>query len=187
MTKLKNEQESLLTPIKFVDKKIIGKKRPFLAEIWLYKCKCGKEKEICKRDVVRNNTLSCGCLQKQNHFKLKSGESCFTVLYTQYKGRAKHKNIAFLLSKEEFRNLVIRNCYYCGREPNNKVMRKNYSGEFIYNGIDRINNDQGYVLQNCVTCCIMCNKGKSSLSQNEFLDWIEKVYFHRILAFKRIE
>ncbi len=31
--------------------------------IWLFRCACGKEKEIIMRNVFHENTVSCGCLR----------------------------------------------------------------------------------------------------------------------------
>lgn len=32
--------------------------------IWLWRCDCGREKEILLADVLRGHTLSCGCLRR---------------------------------------------------------------------------------------------------------------------------
>jgi len=47
-----------------------------------------------------------------------------------------------------------------------------------YNGIDRINNERGYLKENCVAACFKCNKMKSDYTQEEFLDHIKKIYNH---------
>ena len=43
-------------------------------------------------------------------------------------------------------------------------------------GIDRVNNNIGYVLNNCVSCCKFCNSAKLDRTLIEFRDWIKKVY-----------
>ena len=44
-----------------------------------------------------------------------------------------------------------------------------------FNGVDRENNDTGYVPGNCVSCCKMCNYMKKSLSVEVFIRRIEHI------------
>lgn len=44
------------------------------------------------------------------------------------------------------------------------------------NGIDRIDSSKGYTIDNCVSCCPLCNQMKSNIDQNMFLTQIEKIY-----------
>jgi len=46
----------------------------------------------------------------------------------------------------------------------------------IYNGIDRVDNAIGYLTDNCVACCKVCNRAKLQMSKNEFFDHIKKIY-----------
>lgn len=80
------------------------------------------------------------------------------------KAKARGKN--WSLSKHETAALIVQNCSYCGSEPN------------PYNGIDRINSELGYDLQNTTTCCFTCNSAKGNKTVDEFQDWIEKAYKH---------
>jgi len=43
-------------------------------------------------------------------------------------------------------------------------------------GIDRMNNEVGYIITNVVPCCKICNWCKSNLTIQEFREWINKVY-----------
>ncbi len=43
-------------------------------------------------------------------------------------------------------------------------------------GIDRMDNNIGYVLSNCVTCCGQCNIFKLNLSITDFLIHINKIH-----------
>ena len=45
----------------------------------------------------------------------------------------------------------------------------------IINGIDRINNDIGYTIENSLTCCKICNYAKNTMSMREFIAWLEKI------------
>lgn len=82
-----------------------------------------------------------------------------------YKRAAKKRNIGWLLSDDEFKQYWQQPCYYCGIDI-----------ETI--GIDRIENDKGYFVENCVPCCTICNSMKMSLSQYEFTNKIKKIITH---------
>jgi hypothetical protein len=95
----------------------------------------------------------------------------------------KLRGLDFLLTREEFRQLTSQNCYYCNSEPSKIFYNtaslteeaKENSG-YVHNGIDRIDNTKGYILDNCVPCCITCNRMKFTLSQQEFIEHIRKIY-----------
>lgn len=93
----------------------------------------------------------------------------FKEMYHNYEVRITRKNKSFNLSKDEFYILTQNNCYYCGASPKNKQRN------FIYNGIDRMDSAIGYELSNCVPCCKHCNVCKSTMSVNEFYDWVSRV------------
>lgn len=46
---------------------------------------------------------------------------------------------------------------------------------FLYNGIDRINNDNGYIAGNVVACCFPHNRMKGKLSQSKFIELVFKM------------
>lgn len=50
------------------------------------------------------------------------------------------------------------------------------------NGIDRIDSEVGYTKENTVPCCKYCNTAKNTMSYNEFIEWIKRVYKHSITA-----
>lgn len=61
-------------------------------------------------------------------------------------------------------------CHYCGSPPSNgqAIERKGFEGEkHYYQGIDRIENSLGYTKENCIPCCIKCNKIKSDILSYE--------------------
>lgn len=87
------------------------------------------------------------------------------ILYTynDYKFRSKKKGLEFNLSLEGFSVLVCSKCHYCDQLTK------------VINGVDRVNNDIGYVLENCVTCCKICNTMKMDLSYENFLKHVLKI------------
>jgi len=177
---LKNKRFSRLLVVKEAPKRK-GRTR------WLCQCDCGNVKEIDTRHLTRDGdgTRSCGCLLKEHldNSKLSYGEASFHRLLSLYKRGAKSRNFEFNLSDIQFKKLTKENCHYCGRDPKNTISGKTYYGEYIYNGVDRVDNNKGYTLDNCVSCCCICNKMKMKLSVDDFLDRIKKIYmnhFHKL-------
>jgi hypothetical protein len=82
--------------------------------------------------------------------------------YAEYKRGAKKRSIAFAISFQEYMSFWDTNCHYCG-------------GENTTHGIDRINNSQGYEMQNIVACCVMCNWMKRHLSVDDFINHCRKI------------
>ena len=141
---------------------------------WLCKCDCGKNKEIRTDDLRTGNTTSCGCLTT-----LPEGESAKKWLYNHIKYDAIKRGYFFELTFLDFGILTKQNCYYCGIEPYIKTDRtktNRSNGEYIYNGIDRKDNKKGYILDNCVPCCKICNRMKSDMTYEEFINHIKKIF-----------
>lgn len=105
------------------------------------------------------------------------GESAFNSVLSGYKAHAKERSLFWNLSHTEALKLFKTTCFYCGITPKQIKHRKSY-GEFIYNGIDRVDNSKHYMLENCVSCCGACNKAKLDRTVLEFRDWILKVNTH---------
>jgi hypothetical protein len=49
----------------------------------------------------------------------------------------------------------------------------------VYNGIDRVKPDAGYIPSNCVPCCGVCNFMKRNHTYREFLFHCAKIIKHR--------
>jgi hypothetical protein len=75
--------------------------------------------------------------------------------------------LEFSLTKNEVYEFIKQPCYYCGNKKDNI-------------GIDRIFNDIGYLPENCVSCCWMCNDMKGDVDVGEFLYQVEKIYNYRV-------
>ncbi len=142
---------------------------------WLCKCSCGKTTKARGSALRTGKRYSCGCI-RGNHLKKEPGIAGFNQLYNSYKNGAKRRNLVFYLTKKAFKMFVTRKCFYCGSKPNYVSRQKSENSKFLYNGIDRINNDDGYHLGNCLTCCKVCNSAKGKLHYQDFLTWIGKTY-----------
>jgi hypothetical protein len=149
---------------------------------WRCVCDCGNLTDVDASSLVRGITKSCGCLRQQFSKITKTKEgTAFRNLFNAYKCNAPHRKIEFNLTKEEFRCLVSANCFYCGRRPSNQKTAR--SGEiYVYNGIDRLSALKGYTVDNCTSCCTVCNLMKGRLDVEDFLSCVSKIYKHSVEA-----
>lgn len=147
-------------------------------------CKCGNKKVVSAKNLSRGVSKDCGCKQKERISKNKRkeyGESNKNILITSYKNNAKKKNLSFSLTKQQMEELFKGNCYYCGCKPSQVKKAKNTYGEFVYNGIDRLDSSKGYEKDNVVSCCSTCNYLKSDYSEKEFLQIIKRIATYKKL------
>lgn len=149
---------------------------------WICKCDCGKEVKVKTYNIKVNKTKSCGCLkiewclaQGKKNFK-GNGVSSLNSVYSYYKARSKRRKINLELNKEQFKDLILQNCFYCGKEPSCIFYKYKVYEKFKYNSLDRIDSNKGYTLNNVVPCCKDCNSAKMQLTQSEFFNMIKKIY-----------
>lgn len=164
---------------------------------WLCLCDCGKKVTV-KGTNLRYKQTSCGCgswYSSRDH-----KQSLIKWIVRMYKGGATGRFLSFELSDEEFIKIIQNPCHYCGFQGRDwgakwyqeKLRRiktrqtkchddsaKNIS--LIGNGIDRIINNQGYTIENCVPCCQSCNWMKKDLTEQEFLNHIKQISSYRKL------
>lgn len=73
-------------------------------------------------------------------------------------------------------------CFYCNDPPSliteGSNRRNKEHARYVRNGLDRIDNNTGYLLSNLVTCCKNCNYAKKDLSQDVFYAWLARAYLH---------
>ena len=160
-------------------------------------CDCGNKSEV-RQDCFERKVgpiRSCGCLRKLTMKSnqligadkrwLGGNKAAKRALKQYYKANAKRRGHIFDLNDDEFYTLVQGNCHYCGIPPNTE--QKIYKSKidkiyesYIYNGIDRINSELGYTMDNCQTCCVHCNRAKQDMTNDEFLKLIKKIYDNHI-------
>jgi hypothetical protein len=151
---------------------------------WLCLCDCGKEKNITYGPLAYGHTKSCGCLLMTAHLLPGDGGS-FNQFYDMYKDNSRKRGLEFSLSKEEFRLIAGRVCQYCGSEPKPHYAKRRAMISvipYLCNGIDRVDNDKGYIAFNCVPCCSLCNYMKRGLSSSEFI-----THVHRISSYPEVK
>lgn len=150
--------------------------------IFKYICACGTQKVARGNDLVAGKIVSCGCrrsvlFKEINEKKRKHVHSGFSFLWQSYKCGAKKRNLDFLLTKEQFKQITSSLCRYCGSPPSStrKTRYKHAVYGYKYNGIDRIDNKLGYYIENCVPCCGTCNVMKLDYDVNAFLNHCKKI------------
>ena len=87
------------------------------------------------------------------------------VLWNQYVKSAQKRKIDFTISKALFQTLILKPCFYCQHQTEGEA-----------NGLDRLNNNAGYVEDNIVSCCELCNNLKGSQHPQEFIDKMQAIY-----------
>jgi hypothetical protein len=161
---------------------------------WVCNCVCGKERKCLTTELTRGIFTSCGCKnysERRPNKKFEPIVASFRAKAANYKSTAKQRGIEWSLNMEEATHLLSGNCFYCGSEPSNTynlvqrnraytgkiVYVTNYSSEYniLYNGIDRTDNEKGYVIGNVVTCCQTCNFAKRDLPYEKFINWINQL------------
>lgn len=150
---------------------------------WKCLCSCGKYTIVIAAHLRSGHTQSCGCFKKEQMAegarranRLACEEASFNSLYASYRYHARRKNRTFKIPKAKFRKLTKLNCFYCGCVPATKAMHhKNQYGTYLYNGIDRLDNNKGYTKDNIVTCCKICNRAKGNMSVEDFIKWIRAI------------
>lgn len=175
-----------LLVIKFCEKppKVTQKKA-----YWVCRCDCGTISIVSGNALRSGRVRSCGCLLRdKNRSRALSGvgmeRSSFNAHYYHYVSQARTRGLEFSLTKKQFYKISSANCYYCGKPPSQicKPPTRGAGGNFIYNGIDRVDSTIGYISGNCVPCCKICNTAKSDLTLADFLDWVKQVYKHSLLS-----
>lgn len=173
----KKEYEKILINRKFGKLVFLEIKSIYKAS---FQCECGKITVTTIRDVLKGHTKSCGCIQYEWK-KLPPGIAAAHDVIRRYKKNAAERGYVWDLTVEQFLEITQKNCYYCGGGPSNltRTRSKNYLFHYIYNGIDRVDNDKGYHIDNIVPCCIYCNSAKRDKSLIEFENWINQLISYR--------
>lgn len=183
LEKVKKEEEYMLsieTPVYKVIGSDTERNKNSLHKYYFIQCKkCGT---IFSRraSIIKENL---GTIQCSNCRRNRQGKPLNVIeykLYCYYRSGAKARGIEWNLSEEEVKSLIKSNCYYCGEAPS-KSQSVSYKEDYeLVNGIDRLDSDKSYTIDNCVPCCPTCNLMKNILSKDYFLYKVNKIYNHSI-------
>lgn len=89
-------------------------------------------------------------LRKRNREWKQRHKDYYYLLETKFrhaKHASKRKNKEWVLTFEEYSLLINKPCYYCGTSLT----------QFCGIGLDRIDNELGYLISNVLPCCGPCN------------------------------
>lgn len=162
---------------------------------WLVKCtKCGKVQKQSIPNMKKHTKDTCFYCEhpeiEHNHQSDNRLHSMDidTRIYTYYKGHVESHNKtgskykSFELTQEQYTRLIHSDCYYCGASPSEDNIwnkgNKRVKDEFPIkiNGIDRVDSNKGYTVDNCVPCCPQCNHMKLDYTTDEFLSKVKQIY-----------
>jgi len=104
-------------------------------------------------------------------------QASFDACYNSYKREALVRHIEWDITKDEFRVLTMQNCHYCNKKPSQtRNVKNNMNGNYIYSGLDRVDNNTGYILDNIVPCCKECNFAKRAMTKDDFIAMVKRIY-----------
>jgi hypothetical protein len=153
--------------------------------VWVCKCDCGKTTKVPSWNLISTKypVRSCGCLKAEMR-KLPGAEAALRAFYGHYRSICKYssnpnrksnkKEKEFLLTIEEFKSITGKHCHYCGCPPQpryapRKTETKETATPYLGNGIDRLDSNKGYTIDNCVPCCSTCNYMKRDFVFEDFI------------------
>lgn len=156
---------------------------------------CGNEFTARKDHVTRkkNPIRSCGCNQhpitgRKAYNAKPEGFAAAKNVFNSYRTKCIKKKIVFEITFEDFIKITSLDCYYCGLPPEQEYSgifktglragQKKVNGNYKYNGIDRIIPKVGYVFGNIRPCCQYCNISKSTRTEEQFYDWVQRIHNH---------
>lgn len=157
---------------------------------WNCICECGNLQILLGHSLMYHHAQSCGCIRKAAAIQLGknslSKDPRKTSALQIYSNNYKDGDITF----EKFIELSQQNCFYCNATSNNSNFYNKYSrktstvleniesGNFYYNGLDRVDNSKPHNLDNVVPCCKHCNMAKRTRSYDDFIAWIKQAAKH---------
>lgn len=167
---------------------VIAKTASYKGMRWVCQCDCGKTCVTTGSSLRCGKKKSCNCLRSEtcrerakiNSYNktFKGDEGSFNQLYAVYKWAAAKREFSFELTKEKFRELTSGDCTYCGVSPKQVYVPAKSKIPYVYNGVDRKVNSVGYTVENCVSCCGVCNDMKRTRSVEDFLAACRAVITH---------
>lgn len=104
-------------------------------------------------------------------------------LFSKAKASAKNRNLSFSLDLDTYSKLTESPCAYCGSKGSNELT---YLGmKWRWNGLDRIDNDFGYEVDNVLPCCSFCNSIRGPMKFETWVDFLWNLLLN--LGSKEIE
>lgn len=185
------ETHGRLTVIGFCERKLASASTRVVC-----KCTCGSISEKTLSRIRNGDVVSCGCYLKEmrGKFGLKTeGEAPLNMFEGDYRKSARARGISWNLTKEQFRKIILEDCFWCGKKPSKwnpyidakgkpkdkAKMEFTWERSWVYiNGVDRADNEKGYSPENAVPCCTECNRSKMDRTAKSFFEHCQRVAYH---------
>ena len=114
-------------------------------------------------------------------------QKLLSLEYARKRSEARRAGLEFALSRDEFVEIVLSPCVYCGSPPTKvrSICDKGSAYPAVglpyvrVHGIDRAKSSRGYTRGNSLPCCWVCNRAKSDMQLSKFEEWICCVYHNR--------
>ena len=149
-------------------------------------CDCGNTHIVSGESIRSGKSKSCGCNKieyKPKTYNPNRENQIWKQLYkSTIEKRSKKNKWEFVITSDEFIKLSKQPCFYCGIAPfieikdRCNIINSDKNIKIFANGIDRINSNLGYIIDNCVSCCKHCNTAKNIMTESEFKEWIVRLY-----------
>lgn len=136
---------------------------------WNCLCSCGETVSVKSGDLTSGRTRGCGCLRRKKSHE----EYAVDKIIIRYKNNRRENE--WSLSPHDVKDIVTKNCFYCDAPPGNTIRGRKNEPVYLHSGIDRMDNNRGYLRSNCVPCCRICNMMKNSLDLGLFLSHIRRI------------
>ncbi len=135
---------------------------------WRCRCKCGAIRIASPCDLKRYDQCK-ECYDPERvaeQHRIPDDDRNLNYRFRYYRKAAANRSLAWELTKAQMQEFLIKDCTYCGKKNSQ--------------GIDRVDNNEGYVSSNCVSCCSFCNHTKKDYSQEDFLNHIKRIYEYQV-------
>ena len=149
-----------------------------------------EDKGLSMREIAKEANCSaatiCNWVHKHGiEVRSKSkpyGAAAGNFLFNSYRSSARARDLEWDLTEEQFAQLASQPCHYCGIGPSRPVARSDLNGTRLYNGVDRLDSNLGYIAGNCVPCCTDCNMAKGQMSKEGFLKLVNRIHQHQLCS-----
>lgn len=131
-------------------------------QIWQCRCECGTTRPLATRTLKQAHETHSGCRKcaAPSAYSVGLRYRPFEALYIKASRSAKRDGHSFEITYENFLAIKEDCCHYCRSLLTWAEYGTRKNGQ-AYN-VDRMNNDQGYIVGNVVSCCKKCNHAKGN-------------------------
>lgn len=147
----------------------------------IWKCDCGKEFTCNKFDVIYGKRKSCGCSQykiNKHHKSWKGYEEISGSYWNTIRVSAKKRKLKMSVSIKDVWQLFIKQNRMCALTGVPIIFQSKCE---VWDGtasLDRIDSTRGYTLDNIQWVHKVVNMMKQQVTQQEFIEWCQKIVDH---------